>query len=73
MQMRDVPVPLSRTHGGAFSSFAKTLDVVGEWRTLLILRDAFGGTHRFDDFQASLGLVRSVLTSRLQNLTDHGP
>ena len=39
-------------------SIAKTLDVVGEWWTLLILRDAFGGTRRFDDFQASLGLAR---------------
>src|SRR6266849_7060607 len=53
-------------------SIAKTLDVVGEWWTLLILRDAFGGTRRFDDFQASLGLARSVLTARLQKLTDHG-
>lgn len=53
-------------------SIAKTLDVVGEWWTLLILRDAFGGTRRFDDFQASLGLARSVLTARLEKLTDNG-
>ena len=53
-------------------SIAKTLDVVGEWWTLLILRDAFGGTRRFDEFQASLGLARSVLTARLEKLTDHG-
>jgi DNA-binding HxlR family transcriptional regulator len=53
-------------------SIAKTLDVVGEWWALLILRDAFAGTRRFDDFQASLGLARSVLTARLQKLTDHG-
>src|SRR5713226_6930819 len=53
-------------------SIAKTLDVVGEWWTLLILRDAFRGTRRFDDFQASLGLARSVLTARLGKLTDNG-
>ena len=53
-------------------SIARTLDVVGEWWTLLILRDAFRGTRRFDDFQASLGLARSVLTARLQKLTEHG-
>ena len=53
-------------------SIARTLDVVGEWWTLLILRDAFRGTCRFDDFQASLGLARSVLTARLQKLTEHG-
>jgi DNA-binding HxlR family transcriptional regulator len=53
-------------------SIAKTLDVVGEWWTLLILRDAFRGTRRFDDFHASLGLARSVLTARLRKLTEHG-
>jgi DNA-binding HxlR family transcriptional regulator len=53
-------------------SIARTLDVVGEWWTLLILRDAFRGTRRFDDFQASLGMARSVLTVRLHKLTDAG-
>jgi DNA-binding HxlR family transcriptional regulator len=53
-------------------SIARTLDVVGEWWTLLILRDAFRGTRRFDDFQQSLGLARSVLTARLGKLTEHG-
>jgi DNA-binding HxlR family transcriptional regulator len=53
-------------------SIAKTLDVVGEWWTLLILRDAFRGTRRFDDFQESLGMARSVLTARLRKLTENG-
>src|SRR3989442_12990316 len=53
-------------------SIAKTLDVVGEGWTLLILRDAFGGTRRFDDFQAGLGMARSVLTARVEKFTDHG-
>jgi len=53
-------------------SIARTLDVVGEWWTLLILRDAFRGTRRFDDFRDSLGLARSVLTARLAKLTEHG-
>jgi DNA-binding HxlR family transcriptional regulator len=53
-------------------SIAKTLDVIGEWWTLLILRDAFRGARRFDDFQASLGMARSVLTARLRKLTEHG-
>jgi len=53
-------------------SIARTLDVVGEWWTLLILRDAFRGVRRFDDFQASLGMARSVLTARLRKLTDAG-
>src|SRR5215831_10612591 len=53
-------------------SIAKTLDVVGEWWTLLILRDAMRGTRRFDDFAESLGLARSVLTARLRKLTEAG-
>jgi DNA-binding HxlR family transcriptional regulator len=53
-------------------SIAKTLDVVGEWWTLLIVRDALRGTRRFDDFQESLGLARSVLTTRLRKLTEAG-
>lgn len=53
-------------------SIARTLDVVGEWWTLLILRDAFRGTRRFDDFHASLGMARSVLAARLKKLTDEG-
>jgi DNA-binding HxlR family transcriptional regulator len=40
--------------------------------TLLILRDAFRGTRRFDDFHASLGMARSVLTARLRKLTEEG-
>jgi DNA-binding HxlR family transcriptional regulator len=53
-------------------SIARTLDVIGEWWTLLIVRDAFRGTRRFDDFQDSLGLGRSVLAARLNKLTQHG-
>jgi DNA-binding HxlR family transcriptional regulator len=53
-------------------SIARTLDVVGEWWTLLILRDVFQGIRRFDDLQSDLGLARSVLTARLRRLTEHG-
>jgi DNA-binding HxlR family transcriptional regulator len=53
-------------------SIARTLDVVGEWWTMLIIRDAFRGIRRFDDFQASLGMARSVLAARLRKLTEQG-
>ena len=49
-------------------STAQTLEVVGEWWTLLIVRDAFFGVSRFDDFQRRLGLARSVLAQRLERL-----
>ncbi|MCC6960810.1 MAG: helix-turn-helix transcriptional regulator [Dehalococcoidia bacterium] len=53
-------------------SVARTLEVVGEWWTMLVIREAFNGVRRFDDFQASLGIARNVLASRLQGLVDHG-
>jgi len=53
-------------------SIARALDVVGEWWTLLILRDAFRGIRRFDDFLDSLGIARNVLSVRLAKLVDHG-
>ena len=51
-------------------SIARTLELVGERWSLLILREAFLGTRRFDDFQRRLGIARNVLQSRLQRLTE---
>ena len=45
-------------------SIASALDVVGEPWTLLIVRDAFYGVRRFDDFQENLGIARNVPTAR---------
>ncbi|WP_194891715.1 winged helix-turn-helix transcriptional regulator [Catenulispora pinisilvae] len=53
-------------------SIARTLDVVGEWWTLLIVRDALRGATRFDEFRESLGMARGVLSSRLHKLVDQG-
>lgn len=53
-------------------SIARTLDVVGERWTLLILRDAFNGLRRFEEFEASLPIASNVLTVRLQTLVAHG-
>lgn len=52
-------------------SVARTLEVVGERWTLLILRDAFNGIRRFEDFQRSLGIARNILSDRLGKLVDH--
>src|SRR5258708_21110430 len=53
-------------------SGAQCLEVVGEWWSLLIVRDAFFGVRRFDDFQARLGISRNILNDRLTKLVDHG-
>lgn len=53
-------------------SVARTLAVVGEKWTLLLLREAFYGVRRFADFQANLGIARNLLATRLSTLVDHG-
>jgi DNA-binding HxlR family transcriptional regulator len=53
-------------------SLARTLEVVGDWWTLLIIRDAFLGVRRFGDFQRSLGIAKNILAVRLERLTENG-
>ncbi len=53
-------------------SVAQSLEIIGEWWTLLILRDSFLGIRRFDDFVERLGISRNVLTTRLDTLVDAG-
>lgn len=52
-------------------AIAQTLDVVGDWWTLLIVRDIARGRHRFEELRAELGISRKVLTERLNMLTDN--
>jgi DNA-binding HxlR family transcriptional regulator len=53
-------------------SIAATLEVVGDPWTLLILRDAFRGVRRFEQWQEELGVARNVLAARLKSLVEHG-
>ncbi|MYR05505.1 transcriptional regulator [Gordonia sp. SID5947] len=53
-------------------SVAQSLEIVGEWWTLLIIRDALFGVTRFDEFSTRLGIARNVLTQRLDTLVEHG-
>src|ERR1700720_2563729 len=51
---------------------ARSLDVFGDWWSLLIVRDALLGIRRFGEFQKSIGLAKNILTVRLRALVDHG-
>jgi len=51
---------------------ARALDAIGDWWSLLIIRDAFDGVTRFNEFQKGLGVSRGILATRLQNLTALG-
>ncbi len=57
----DMPCPIARS-----------LERVGEWWSILILRDAFNGLSRFDQFQKSLGIAPNMLTRRLKTLVESG-
>ncbi|MCJ2125142.1 winged helix-turn-helix transcriptional regulator [Methylobacterium sp. J-077] len=51
---------------------ARSLDSIGDWWTLLLIRDALRGPRRFSDFVESLGLARNVLSARLRRLVEAG-
>ena len=51
---------------------ARSLDAIGDWWSMLIIREALFGSRRFGEFQKSLGLARNILTVRLRALVDQG-
>ena len=57
-----------RSVSEANCSVARTLSVIGERWTMLILREAFLGRRRFDDFQRNTGIARNILAARLRAL-----
>jgi DNA-binding HxlR family transcriptional regulator len=64
---------MQRTNFGEMvCSIARTLDVIGEPWSPLVLRDVWVGINRFDQLQADLGISRKVLTERLNHLVDQG-
>ena len=64
---------MQRTNFGDMAcSIARTLDVIGEPWSPLVLRDVFVGFTRFEQIQADLGISRKVLTERLNHLVEQG-
>jgi DNA-binding HxlR family transcriptional regulator len=53
-------------------AIARSLDLIGDWWSLLIIRDALQGKERFSEFQKSLGLAKNILSSRLKKLVAEG-
>lgn len=51
---------------------ARTLDVIGDWWSLLIVRDTLAGPRRFNELQKSLGLAKNILSARLRGLVAQG-
>jgi DNA-binding HxlR family transcriptional regulator len=65
-------IVLPRTYEKQVCSIARTLEVIGDRWTMLIIRNVFLGMRRFDDFQNDLGIARNVLSDRLARLVDEG-
>jgi DNA-binding HxlR family transcriptional regulator len=63
---------LSRTYDAQACSMARSLEIVGERWTLLILRDVFLGVRKFEDLYRSLGVARNILQARLELLVEEG-
>jgi DNA-binding HxlR family transcriptional regulator len=61
-----------KSFGNMQCPIARSLERVGEWWSILILRDAFHGLTRFDQFEQSLGIAPNILTRRLNSLVDAG-
>src|SRR5271154_4943229 len=61
-----------KSFGNMHCPIARSLERVGEWWSILILRDAFYGLTRFDQFQTSLGIAPNMLTRRLDALVEAG-
>jgi DNA-binding HxlR family transcriptional regulator len=60
------------SHKDSSCGVARPLDAIGDWWSLLIVRDAFDGLRRFGEFQKDLGLAKNILAARLRNLVAHG-
>jgi len=65
-------MPLPREYTAESCPVARSLEVIGERWTLLIVRDAFYGVRRFSDFHGHLGIPKAVLAERLALLVDEG-
>lgn len=58
--------------GDVHCGIARSLSIIGDWWSLLIVRDALRGMGRFGEFQKSLGLAKNILSARLKKLVEHG-
>ena len=70
--MVETPAMRNSEFPSQICSVARSLEIVGEWWTLLVVREAFFGTRRFSDFEANLSIAKNVLSDRLAKLVEAG-
>ena len=67
-----ITVVLGKEYEGQICSIARSLELVGERWSLLVVREIFHGRRKFSEMQRSLGVARNVLADRLQGMVDEG-
>ena len=72
MQLTKLESMERKSFSGMDCSVAQCLEVIGEWWSMLLVRDAFMGVTRFEDFQRRLGISRNILRDRLASLVEAG-
>jgi DNA-binding HxlR family transcriptional regulator len=72
MQPTNLVLMERKSLAGLDCSVAQCLEVIGEWWSMMIVRDAFLGVSRFEDFHRRLGISRNILQQRLRTLVDAG-
>jgi DNA-binding HxlR family transcriptional regulator len=70
--IKEMPMVKRTSMEHADCPIARSLDAIGDWWSLLIIRDALLGRRRFGEFQKGLGLAKNILTVRLRTLVDRG-
>jgi DNA-binding HxlR family transcriptional regulator len=68
----EIPMVKRTSFEGDDCPVARSLDAIGDWWSLLIIRDALFGARRFGEFQKNLGLAKNILTVRLRTMVDQG-
>jgi DNA-binding HxlR family transcriptional regulator len=69
----EIVVVVKRTSlASADCPVARSLDAIGDWWSLLIIRDAFDGVRRFSELQSGLGIAKGMLSARLRDLVARG-
>jgi DNA-binding HxlR family transcriptional regulator len=67
-----ISIRMKKRFADQHCSIAQALEVLGDWWTLLVVREAFLGARRFSDFEARLEISKNILAQRLEHLVEHG-
>lgn len=68
----ELPTSCGAVREGNICPVARSLNIIGDRWSLLIIRDAIGGLHHFGEFQRNPGMAKNILSTRLKRMVEHG-